>query len=48
MGVRVPLGVREGTPGGTWDLKNIYLKWSSIQKSFKKSYLINIQLNISV
>jgi len=43
MGVRVPLGVREGTPGGTWYFLKIYLKLASIQKSFKNSYLINIQ-----
>ena len=48
MGVLVPLGVREGTPGGTWDFFKVYLKLESIQKSFKNSYFINIQKKLSV
>jgi len=33
MGVRVPLGVREGTPGGTWDIL-FYIFKISIHSNF--------------
>jgi len=39
MEVHVPLGERDGTPGGTWDFSK-YFKLVSIEKIFYK-YLFN-------